>query len=356
MLGPGIVAGIGNGLILGWLMLRSGLVPRRLALLGVIGGPILAASGIAVVLGVIERGSPAQGLATIPDAVWEIGVMGLYLIFVGFRAPAVARLLGRSPGETGPAPAAPSTRGRVRGRGRCGMSAQSQRAPMLPPRLVIRVAWVTHRAIHRFTGGRVGLRPAEAGKRFGMLRLTSIGRRTGQPRVAIVGYLEDGPNLVTLAMNGWADAEPAWWLNLQAQPETVVSWTTALARSGLAPPKARNVTGSGPAGASSAISTRAGLGGGRARRPSSSSSRDVAQEALRPRRREPPVAEVVSFRGAPAVARTTPAPAALAAAAGASRSWPGAPRPPGAGIDRGSSPRPIAARRAARHRRCPPGS
>jgi hypothetical protein len=95
-IGPGIVAGIGNGLILGWLMLRSGLVPRRLALLGVIGGPILAASGIAVVLGIIPLGSPAQGLATITDAVWEIGVMGLYLIFVGFRTPAVARLMGRS--------------------------------------------------------------------------------------------------------------------------------------------------------------------------------------------------------------------------------------------------------------------
>ena len=55
-----------------------------------------------------------------------------------------------------------------------------------------------------------------------MLRLTTVGRRSGRPRVAIVGYLEDGPNLVTLAMNGWAEAEPAWWLNLQAQPDTTV--------------------------------------------------------------------------------------------------------------------------------------
>jgi deazaflavin-dependent oxidoreductase (nitroreductase family) len=55
-----------------------------------------------------------------------------------------------------------------------------------------------------------------------MMRLTTLGRRSGQPRVAIVGYWEDGPNLVTLAMNGWADAEPAWWLNLQAQPDTTV--------------------------------------------------------------------------------------------------------------------------------------
>jgi deazaflavin-dependent oxidoreductase (nitroreductase family) len=55
-----------------------------------------------------------------------------------------------------------------------------------------------------------------------MLRLTTTGRRSGQSRVAIVGYFEDGPNLVTLAMNGWAEAEPAWWLNLQAHPETIV--------------------------------------------------------------------------------------------------------------------------------------
>jgi deazaflavin-dependent oxidoreductase (nitroreductase family) len=55
-----------------------------------------------------------------------------------------------------------------------------------------------------------------------MLRLTTVGRRSGQARVAIVGYFEDGPNLVTLAMNGWGDKEPAWWLNLQARPDTTV--------------------------------------------------------------------------------------------------------------------------------------
>lgn len=37
-----------------------------------------------------------------------------------------------------------------------------------------------------------------------------------------MGYYEDGPNLVLLAMNGWADAEPAWWLNLQAHPDATV--------------------------------------------------------------------------------------------------------------------------------------
>ena len=100
------------------------------------------------------------------------------------------------------------------------MTAIGARPTRVPPRAVIRVAWLLHRALYRFSGGRIGLRPP--GKAFGMLRLTTVGRRSGQSRVAIVGYYEDGPNLVTLAMNGWAEAEPAWWLNLQAQPDTTV--------------------------------------------------------------------------------------------------------------------------------------
>jgi deazaflavin-dependent oxidoreductase (nitroreductase family) len=100
------------------------------------------------------------------------------------------------------------------------MTADAKRTRMLPPRVFLRTAWVVHRALLRLSGARIGLRPP--GKKFGMLRLMTLGRRSGQPRVAIVGYYEDGPNLVTLAMNGWAAAEPAWWLNLQAQPDTIV--------------------------------------------------------------------------------------------------------------------------------------
>jgi deazaflavin-dependent oxidoreductase (nitroreductase family) len=59
-----------------------------------------------------------------------------------------------------------------------------------------------------------------------MLRLTTIGRRSGTERAVILGYYEDGPNLLTLAMNGWADGEPAWWLNLQAHPEASVELKT----------------------------------------------------------------------------------------------------------------------------------
>jgi len=87
--------------------------------------------------------------------------------------------------------------------------------------LVIRAAWAIHRAIYKLTGGRFGLRPA-TDKSWGMMRLRTIGRRSGRERIAILGYFEDGPNLVTMAMNGWGAPEPAWWLNLQANPETTV--------------------------------------------------------------------------------------------------------------------------------------
>jgi deazaflavin-dependent oxidoreductase (nitroreductase family) len=106
------------------------------------------------------------------------------------------------------------------------MTAGQERTAKVPPRVFVRTAWVLHRALLRISGGRIGLRPP--GKAFGMLRLQTIGRRSGQPRVAIVGYLEDGQNLVTLAMNGWAEAEPAWWLNLQAQPDTTVELNDGL--------------------------------------------------------------------------------------------------------------------------------
>jgi len=98
----------------------------------------------------------------------------------------------------------------------------SMPAVRTPPQFVIRTFWVLHRTAYRLSGGRVGLSQPEVGQKFGMLRLNTVGRRTGQHRLTMVGYYPDGANLVTLAMNGWADAEPAWWLNLQAQPDTTV--------------------------------------------------------------------------------------------------------------------------------------
>ena len=101
------------------------------------------------------------------------------------------------------------------------MADDRKKGARLPPRWFVRAAWSTHRGLYRVSGGRVGLRRAKA-NRWGMMRLTTIGRRTGQERSVILGYFDDGPNLVTMAMNGWADAEPAWWLNLQTHPEARV--------------------------------------------------------------------------------------------------------------------------------------
>jgi hypothetical protein len=71
-------------MILGYLMYRSGLVPRGMAMLGLIGGPLVAASAIAIIFDVIERGSLVQGVATIPEALWELS-FGVYLIVKGFK-------------------------------------------------------------------------------------------------------------------------------------------------------------------------------------------------------------------------------------------------------------------------------
>jgi F420H(2)-dependent quinone reductase len=101
------------------------------------------------------------------------------------------------------------------------MTAHTPKPPSVPPRWVVRTAWVVHRAIYRLTFGRIGLWPPKP-NRWGTMRLTTVGRRSGRERVAILGYYEDGPNLVTMAMNGWSDGEPAWWLNLQAQPDATV--------------------------------------------------------------------------------------------------------------------------------------
>jgi uncharacterized protein DUF4386 len=85
LLGPGLLgAGLGNGILLGYLMYRSGLVPRQMALLGLVGGPLVCASGLGVLFGAFEAGSIWQGIATIPEILWEAS-LGLYLIIKGFR-------------------------------------------------------------------------------------------------------------------------------------------------------------------------------------------------------------------------------------------------------------------------------
>ncbi len=84
LLGPGWVVGWGNGLILGYLMYSSGLVPRRMAMLGLVGGPLIILSGTLVLFGVDQAGGTLQGIATIPEVLWELS-LGIYCTVKGFR-------------------------------------------------------------------------------------------------------------------------------------------------------------------------------------------------------------------------------------------------------------------------------
>jgi deazaflavin-dependent oxidoreductase (nitroreductase family) len=95
------------------------------------------------------------------------------------------------------------------------------RPPRMPPPWFVHTAWRVHRALYRLSGGRFLWTPANK-RGWGALRLTTVGRKSGRERSVIIGYLEDGSDLVTLAMNGWDEGHPAWWLNLQAHPDAVV--------------------------------------------------------------------------------------------------------------------------------------
>jgi hypothetical protein len=84
LLGPAFCAGFGTGLLLGYLMYRSGLVPRRMALLGVIGGPLAFATATAVLFGAYEQASATNFVFTLPEILWE-ALLGIYLIVKGFK-------------------------------------------------------------------------------------------------------------------------------------------------------------------------------------------------------------------------------------------------------------------------------
>jgi Domain of unknown function (DUF4386) len=81
-------------------MYRSGLVPRGMAMLRLIGGPLIIASGIAVLFDVFEPGSGPQAIATIPEFLWELS-LGIYLMVKGFRpSPMTAGLASPAPPAT----------------------------------------------------------------------------------------------------------------------------------------------------------------------------------------------------------------------------------------------------------------
>ena len=95
--GPGLVAGIGNGLLLGYLMYRSALVPPRLALLGLVGGSLLILSFLMILMGVYKNGEGPSGLLTLPEAAWELS-LGVYCAWKGFR---LSSPIADAPGDGG---------------------------------------------------------------------------------------------------------------------------------------------------------------------------------------------------------------------------------------------------------------
>lgn len=89
-LGPGVVVGVGNGLILGYMMWKTRLVPRAMSILGLIGGPALLIAGVAVLLGYTEAGSTFQAVATLPEFCWELS-LGIWLLLKGFDMKALKK-------------------------------------------------------------------------------------------------------------------------------------------------------------------------------------------------------------------------------------------------------------------------
>jgi len=118
------------------------------------------------------------------------------------------------------------------------MTTTTTQPPKLPPPWFIHAFWRVHRALNRISRGRF-LWTTASKRGWGALRLTTIGRRSGRERNVIIGYLEDGPNLAALAMNGWDEGHPAWWLNVEAHPDVVVQ----LAHQRPRPVHARRATG-----------------------------------------------------------------------------------------------------------------
>ena len=101
------------------------------------------------------------------------------------------------------------------------MATKSTQAPKLPPVWFKHLFWRAHRMLYRLSGGR-GLWTTASKRGWGAMHLTTVGRKSGQERSVIVGYIEDGSTPVVMAMNGWDEGYPAWWLNLEANPDAVI--------------------------------------------------------------------------------------------------------------------------------------
>ena len=84
LLGPQFCAGAGNGILLGYLMWRSRLLPRPMVMFGLVGGPLALVAGIGVLLGAWQTTSALPVALTAPEAIWEFS-LSLWLLIKGFR-------------------------------------------------------------------------------------------------------------------------------------------------------------------------------------------------------------------------------------------------------------------------------
>jgi deazaflavin-dependent oxidoreductase (nitroreductase family) len=101
------------------------------------------------------------------------------------------------------------------------MDVQTKEPPKLPPVWFKHLFWRVHRFAYRVLGTRVLWTP-QSKRGWGAMLLTTVGRKSGERREVIVGYIEDDSSPVVLAMNGWDEGLPAWWLNLEAHPDAVI--------------------------------------------------------------------------------------------------------------------------------------
>ena len=187
------------------LLYRSRLVPRWLSAWGLVGAALYIVPPLGNMFGL------SLGVLMVPLAVQEM-VLAVWLIAKGFNPRAVAASAGDRDGACRSSP-------RWQRREHCDRRADAKGAapaPLVHPHVLGRPPSAVQD--HRWPA-----RPRPCDRRqVGHDAPATIGRRTGEERTVILGYFEDGPNLVTMAMNGWADPEPAWWLNLQAHPDATV--------------------------------------------------------------------------------------------------------------------------------------
>jgi deazaflavin-dependent oxidoreductase (nitroreductase family) len=97
----------------------------------------------------------------------------------------------------------------------------------MPSDFALKTMNAVHRGLLKISGGKAGWHMSD----MPVLRLTTIGRKSGQPRsVLLTSPIQEGTTLVVVASRGGDDNHPAWFLNLRANPQVEVAYQGAPAR------------------------------------------------------------------------------------------------------------------------------